>query len=128
MTNAGIHARPGRERIFSKHVAHVLNDESQRKYIQVKLECGFYCLSRVFNNFLTFQGLKRLMTKCQQYFITDPSRSVDFQRQETDPEPETGTGATVGVASLREVAFISSKEKEGEEEVTGDGDDKKEDS
>ena len=58
------------------------------------------------------------MTKCQQYFITDPSRSVDFQRQETDPEPETGTGATVGVASLREVAFISSKEKEGEEEVT----------
>merc|ERR1719356_221049 len=86
VTNAGIHARPGRERIFSKHVAHVLNDESQRKYIQ---------------------GLKRLMTKCQQYFITDPSRSVDFQRQETDPEPETGTGATVGVASLREVAFIS---------------------
>jgi len=105
VTNAGIHARPGRERIFSKHVAHVLNDESQRKYIQ---------------------GLKRLMTKCQQYFITDPSRSVDFQRQETDPEPETGTGATVGVASLREVAFISSKEKEGE--VTGDGDDKKEES
>merc|ERR1719318_783070 len=50
VTNAGIHARPGRERIFSKHVAHVLNDESQRKYIQ---------------------GLKRLMTKCQQYFITD---------------------------------------------------------
>ena len=35
VTNAGIHARPGRERIFSKHVAHVLNDESQRKYIQV---------------------------------------------------------------------------------------------
>ena len=36
VTNAGIHARPGRERIFSKHVAHVLNDESQRKYIQVR--------------------------------------------------------------------------------------------
>ena len=35
VTNAGIHARPGRERIFSKHVAHVLNDEFQRKYIQV---------------------------------------------------------------------------------------------
>merc|ERR1711994_1202878 len=61
VTNAGIHARPGRERIFSKHVAHVLNDESQRKYIQ---------------------GLKRLMTKCQQYFITEPSRSVDYVRQE----------------------------------------------
>jgi len=57
VTNSGIHARPGRERIFSKHVAHVLNDETQRKYIQ---------------------GLKRLLSKCQQYYCTDPSRSVDF--------------------------------------------------
>ena len=65
------------------------------------------------------------MTKCQQYFITDPSRSVDFQRQETDPEPET-SGESVGVASLREVAFISSKEKEGE--VTEEEGDKKKDS
>jgi hypothetical protein len=46
---------------FSKHVAHVLNDESQRKYIQ---------------------GLKRLMSKSQQYFKTDPSRSVDFIRDD----------------------------------------------
>ena len=36
VTNAGIHARPGRERIYSKHVAHVLNDESQRRWIQVE--------------------------------------------------------------------------------------------
>jgi len=57
VTNAGIHARPGRERIFSKHVAHVLNDESQRRWIQ---------------------GLKRLLTKSQQYFPTDPSRMVEF--------------------------------------------------
>lgn len=57
VTNAGIHARPARENIFSKHVAHVLNDETQRKFIQ---------------------GLKRLLTKCQQYYPTDPSRSVDF--------------------------------------------------
>uniref|UniRef100_A0A671KFY1 Pre-mRNA-splicing factor 18 n=1 Tax=Sinocyclocheilus anshuiensis TaxID=1608454 RepID=A0A671KFY1_9TELE len=34
VTMVGIHARTGRERIFSKHVAHVLNDETQRKYIQ----------------------------------------------------------------------------------------------
>jgi len=61
VTNAGIHARPGRERIFSKHVAHVLNDENQRKYIQ---------------------GLKRLMTKSQVYFKTDPSRSMDFNKEE----------------------------------------------
>ena len=82
VTNAGIHARPGRERIYSKNVGHVLNDEKQRRYIQ---------------------GLKRLMTKCQQFFPTDPSRSVDFSRpdygQETDlvdaetnpPEPPAKT-------------------------------------
>jgi len=61
VTNAGIHARPARENIFSKNVAHVLNDETQRKYIQ---------------------GLKRLITKAQEYFVTDPSRSVDFVRKE----------------------------------------------
>ena len=57
VTMVGIHARTGREKIFAKNVAHVLNDETQRKYIQ---------------------GLKRLMTKCQQFFPTDPSRSVDY--------------------------------------------------
>ena len=57
----GIHARPGREKIFSKNVAHVLNDELQRKFIQ---------------------GLKRLITKAQQYFPTDPSRSIDYVRSE----------------------------------------------
>ena len=31
----GIHARTGREKIFSQSIAHVLNDETQRKYIQV---------------------------------------------------------------------------------------------
>lgn len=78
VTNAGIHARPGRERIFSKHVAHVLNDESQRKYIQ---------------------GLKRLMTKAQIYFVTDPSRSVDFIREGAPEDTETSTGDTVEPAS-----------------------------
>ncbi|CAB0008199.1 unnamed protein product [Nesidiocoris tenuis] len=57
VTMVGIHARTGREKIFSKNVAHVLNDETQRKYIQ---------------------GLKRLMTKCQQFFPTDPSRCVEY--------------------------------------------------
>jgi len=33
----GIHARTGREKIFARNVAHVLNDETQRKYIQVSL-------------------------------------------------------------------------------------------
>lgn len=81
-TMVGIHARPGRERIASKHVARkhafilslfiknhnyipifvaflkdVLNDETQRKYIQ---------------------GVKRLISKAQQYFPTDPSKCVEY--------------------------------------------------
>lgn len=57
VTMVGIHARTGREKIFSKHVAHVLNDETQRKYIQ---------------------GMKRLMTICQKHFTTDPSKCVEY--------------------------------------------------
>ncbi|NXH80907.1 PRP18 factor, partial [Edolisoma coerulescens] len=57
VTMVGIHARTGREKIFSKHVAHVLNDETQRKYIQ---------------------GLKRLMTICQKHFPADPSKCVEY--------------------------------------------------
>jgi pre-mRNA-splicing factor 18 len=34
VTMVGIHARTGREKIFSRNVAHVMNDETQRKYIQ----------------------------------------------------------------------------------------------
>ncbi|XP_062403353.1 pre-mRNA-splicing factor 18 isoform X2 [Sardina pilchardus] len=58
VTMVGIHARTGREKIFSKHVAHVLNDETQRKYIQ---------------------GMKRLMTICQKHFSTDPSKCVEYK-------------------------------------------------
>ncbi|GLH12812.1 Pre-mRNA-splicing factor [Gryllus bimaculatus] len=61
VTMVGIHARTGREKIFSKNVAHVMNDETQRKYLQ---------------------GLKRLMTKCQQYFPTDPSKCVEYTKLE----------------------------------------------
>jgi len=94
VTNAGIHARPGRERIFSKHVAHVLNDESQRKYIQ---------------------GLKRLMTKCQQYYPTDPSRSVDFIRAErTDGEEYEPDEPTA-----KKVEFTCAKEPEVENTKAG---------
>ena len=53
------------------------------------------------------QGLKRLMTKCQQYFVTDPSRSVDFQRRETEAAAEPRKEAPV--MSLRKVAFTSEK-------------------
>lgn len=34
VTMVGIHERSGREKIFSNQIAHVLNDETQRKWIQ----------------------------------------------------------------------------------------------
>ncbi|XP_038061463.1 pre-mRNA-splicing factor 18-like [Patiria miniata] len=61
VTMVGIHARTGREKIFSKNVAHVLNDETQRKFIQ---------------------ALKRLMTQCQRHFPTVPSRSVEYVKSD----------------------------------------------
>ena len=57
VTNPGIHARTGREKISTSLVAHVLNDETQRKYIQ---------------------ALKRLMTYCQRRFTADPSKCVEY--------------------------------------------------
>uniref|UniRef100_A0A7S3PGW5 Pre-mRNA-splicing factor 18 n=1 Tax=Aplanochytrium stocchinoi TaxID=215587 RepID=A0A7S3PGW5_9STRA len=55
VTMVGIHERSGRERIESSKVAHVMNDEEQRKYIT---------------------SLKRLMTFCQRKYPTDPSKCV----------------------------------------------------
>lgn len=55
--HVGIHMRPSRETISMKYVAHVLNDETQRKFIQ---------------------GLKRLMTTAQRHFPADPSQCVEF--------------------------------------------------
>lgn len=58
VTASGIHKRPGSEKLYVRNVAHVLNDELQRKYIQ---------------------GIKRLMTRCQVYFATDPSKCVEYR-------------------------------------------------
>lgn len=55
VTMVGIHARTGREKIEASKVAHVMNDELQRKYIT---------------------SLKRLMTFAQEVFPTDPSRMM----------------------------------------------------
>jgi len=60
VTMVGIHARTGREKIFAQNIAHVLNDETQRKYIQ---------------------ALKRLMTQCQRLFPTDPSKCVEYTKE-----------------------------------------------
>lgn len=54
VTMVGIHARTGREKISQNNIAHALNDETQRKYVQ---------------------GIKRLITQYTNMFPTDPSRS-----------------------------------------------------
>lgn len=59
VTNVGIHSRTGREKIFAQNIAHVLNDETQRKYIQ---------------------AIKRIMTYSQHRFTADPSKCIDFYR------------------------------------------------
>ena len=61
------------------------------------------------------------MTKCQQYFVTDPSRSVDFQKQETDPEPEIRSEVTVAMETMRKVEFTSSKGT-GEQQASSSND------
>jgi pre-mRNA-splicing factor 18 len=57
VTRSGIHQRPGSAKAYVSNIAHVLNDETQRKYIH---------------------GLKRVITKCQGYYATDPSRCVEY--------------------------------------------------
>jgi pre-mRNA-splicing factor 18 len=55
VTMVGIHERAGREKIFSHQVAHVLNDEVQRKYIQ---------------------SIKRLMSFAQHKYPNIPSKNA----------------------------------------------------
>lgn len=57
ITNTQIHVRPGHEKIKARHIAHVFNDETQRRYIQ---------------------SCKRLMTFAQRVWPCDPSKCVDF--------------------------------------------------
>jgi len=47
VTMVGIHERSGREKIFSQHVAHVLNDETTRKYIQAIKRLMTYAQEKV---------------------------------------------------------------------------------
>ncbi|KAG6483306.1 pre-mRNA-splicing factor 18-like [Zingiber officinale] len=57
VTMVGIHERSAREKIYTNSVAHVMNDETTRKYLQ---------------------SVKRLMTFCQRRYPADPSKSVEF--------------------------------------------------
>lgn len=51
----GIHERSGRAKIFTSQIAHIMNDESQKLYIQ---------------------SFKRLLTFCQKKFPANPSKMV----------------------------------------------------
>jgi pre-mRNA-splicing factor 18 len=55
VTSVGIHDRAARTKISTSNVAHVMNDEYQRKYIT---------------------SIKRLMTLCQKLYPTDPSKML----------------------------------------------------
>ncbi|XP_047958496.1 pre-mRNA-splicing factor 18-like [Salvia hispanica] len=57
VTMVGIHERSAREKIYTNSVAHVMNDETTRKYLQ---------------------SIKRLMTFAQRRYPTMPSKAVEF--------------------------------------------------
>jgi pre-mRNA-splicing factor 18 len=57
VTMVGIHERSAREKIYTNSVAHIMNDETTRKYLQ---------------------SVKRLMTLCQRRYPANPSKSVEF--------------------------------------------------
>lgn len=57
VTMVGIHERSAREKISTTSVAHIMNNETTRKYLQ---------------------SIKRLMTFCQRRYPTIPSKSVEF--------------------------------------------------
>ncbi|MFH4974581.1 hypothetical protein AB6A40_001290 [Gnathostoma spinigerum] len=61
VTRSGLHQRPGSAKAYVSNIAHVLNDETQRKYIQ---------------------AFKRIMTRCQKYFPADPSKCVEYVRDD----------------------------------------------
>lgn len=57
VTMVGIHERSAREKIHTNSVAHIMNDETTRKYLQ---------------------SVKRLMTFCQRKYPAMPSKAVEF--------------------------------------------------
>ncbi|KAF8401697.1 hypothetical protein HHK36_012643 [Tetracentron sinense] len=57
VTMVGIHERSAREKIYTNSVAHIMNDETTRKYLQ---------------------SVKRLMTFCQRRYPSMPSKAVEF--------------------------------------------------
>lgn len=79
----GIHMRPSRETISMRYVAHVLNDETQRKFIQ-----GFLLKLMYIQLWNDISGLKRLMTAAQRHFPAAPSQCVEFGAGVSFLEPD----------------------------------------
>ncbi|CAM6089764.1 unnamed protein product [Calypogeia fissa] len=90
VTMVGIHERSAREKIYTNSVAHIMNDETTRKYLQ---------------------SIKRLMTLCQRRYPSMPSKSVEFNSlangsdlQALLAEEKTKTGSYVAEERLRLMA------------------------
>lgn len=64
VTRSGIHQRPGSSKAYVKNIAHILNDEVQRKYIH---------------------AVKRIVTRCQEYYPADPSKCVEYVKRPDSP-------------------------------------------
>merc|ERR1719461_2244382 len=67
VTSVCIHERAGRSKIFSSQIAHVLNDESQRKYIQ---------------------AMKRLMTVAQRMYPPYTVEQLEEQKKQEKIEKD----------------------------------------
>ena len=63
------------------------------------------------------QGLKRLITKAQEYYPTDPSRSIDYIKR-SDPEMEAmaASEADAPGAPTREILFQASTKDEDDDD------------
>ncbi|KAL2634373.1 hypothetical protein R1flu_005852 [Riccia fluitans] len=90
VTMVGIHERSAREKIYTNSVAHIMNDETTRKYLQ---------------------SIKRLMTLCQRRYPSAPSKSVEFNSlangsdlQSLLSEERVKTGSHIAEERLRLMA------------------------
>ncbi|XP_039030803.1 pre-mRNA-splicing factor 18-like [Hibiscus syriacus] len=84
VTMVGIHERSAREKIYTNSVAHIMNDETTRKYLQ---------------------SVKRLMTFCQRRYPTVPSKAVEFNSL------ANGSDLQSLLAEERDSEFSSSDDK-----------------
>ncbi|KAI1715542.1 prp18 domain-containing protein [Ditylenchus destructor] len=101
VTRSGIHQRPGSSKAYVSNIAHVLNDETQRRYIH---------------------AVKRLMTKCQYYFPADPSKCVEFLIMKMDVDgavdeyiPESYQEFMEKIECLRQAGNVEEANKTREE-------------